>query len=104
MPPRKPGRQSCTVSGPVSEIDRLTVRPPSLAEVLDDLAGLSMAHYDQFIFEVAPLPFDDHRREFPGEVLTERLIREAVPTELQAPNQSVRIIDRTIAADNRVER
>src|SRR5487761_244700 len=61
-----------------SGLERLTIRPPLRAEVLDYLAGLLMAHLDQFLPEVTSLPLDDEWGEIPAEVLPQTLVRGPV--------------------------
>src|SRR6266567_1787785 len=52
-----------------SGVRRPLRRAPLPPEMLDDLVRLSVAYLDEFVVEVPALPFDDHRREFPTEVI-----------------------------------
>jgi hypothetical protein len=83
-----------------SGIQRLPERTPALAKVLDDPLDLLVGDLDEFVGEVAVLPFDDHWSERPTKVLAQRLIGKPVPVELQTTYQSVRIIDRPVLADD----
>jgi hypothetical protein len=58
---------------------------PPLAEVLDDFVRLLVADFDQFFAEVASLPFDNDRAEFPAEVPSQRFVCRAI-VMLESPS------------------
>ena len=76
---------------PSSGVERLPVRTPLLPVVLDDLARLLVADLDQFVLEIAPLPFDDQRRKFPAKILPQSLIGGAVVV-LKSTDEPIRVV------------
>ena len=56
---------------------------------------------DQFFAEVAPLPFDNDRAEFPAEILSQRFVCRAIVV-LEPPRQTGRITYGSATSDNGV--
>jgi len=84
-------------------IQRLSARPPLRTEVLDDPARLRVADLNQFLPEAAALPLGDHRAQRPAEIPPHALVRWAIIV-LEAPDQPVGVVDRSIIGNKRVVR
>ena len=62
-----------------------------------------MTHLYKLLTEITTLPLDNRWRKLPTKIFAQSLIGES-PVCFQAPHKSVRIIDRAICGDNRIER